>query len=420
MTAEGEEGAAEYESPLEDPPRRMSASELFEQLADGHAPHALDERGHDAMSGGTSSSDDEDASPMSAAEKLAEPPGQVKGRGTLPKVLLSLQDRRSRLVNRLRGQIDKVKRRAKQADAVKFQDKLMFTAGVFNFAMTCYLSGAQPAWIPHVYSAKFLCLIALRLYFYRKEKFGYFLLDFCYFANLVWLWYLWRLPDSIMLFRIAFAFANGPLGMAVVAWRNSLVFHSLDKITSLFIHIEPVLVSYVMRHVLPDQGQSGVRWRTGVPGEGWLDVCWDMIANGLLVYIAWQCAYYLKVQVLDKEKIKRRNRSTESRKYVTSFIFLRDQKSALGSMIRKAPRRHQHCAFAAIQLGCTVFMLLLAPLLYFSAHAHFAWLLFILGYSIWNGSCFYFEVFSARYQEQLRQLQISKNLADDLGAETAP
>jgi hypothetical protein len=34
---------------------------------------------------------------------------------------------------------------------------------------------------------------------------------------------------------------NGPLLMAVIAWSNSLVFHDIDKITSLWIHIYPPL-----------------------------------------------------------------------------------------------------------------------------------------------------------------------------------
>src|SRR4051794_7827254 len=34
---------------------------------------------------------------------------------------------------------------------------------------------------------------------------------------------------------------TGPLAWAIVTWRNSMVFHSLDKITSMFIHITPTL-----------------------------------------------------------------------------------------------------------------------------------------------------------------------------------
>jgi hypothetical protein len=40
---------------------------------------------------------------------------------------------------------------------------------------------------------------------------------------------------------------TGPLASAIITWRNSLVFHSLDKVTSLFIHMYPPLVLTVIR-----------------------------------------------------------------------------------------------------------------------------------------------------------------------------
>jgi hypothetical protein len=46
---------------------------------------------------------------------------------------------------------------------------------------------------------------------------------------------------------VVFVFANGPLLVAIVAWRNSMVFHSLDKTTSLFIHVFPALLTYCTR-----------------------------------------------------------------------------------------------------------------------------------------------------------------------------
>jgi len=38
-----------------------------------------------------------------------------------------------------------------------------------------------------------------------------------------------------------------PLAWAVVAWRNSLVFHSLDRVTSVLIHFLPALYMYTVR-----------------------------------------------------------------------------------------------------------------------------------------------------------------------------
>jgi len=75
----------------------------------------------------------------------------------------------------------------------------------------------------------------------------YFLADFCYWANLLLLVYMWLFPWSETLFAICFALANGPLFIAVALFRNSLVFHSVDHQTSLLIHCVPCFCSYIIR-----------------------------------------------------------------------------------------------------------------------------------------------------------------------------
>ena len=39
----------------------------------------------------------------------------------------------------------------------------------------------------------------------------------------------------------------GPLMVALIVWRNSLVFHSLDKLTSFFLHIFPPITAHFLR-----------------------------------------------------------------------------------------------------------------------------------------------------------------------------
>ena len=52
--------------------------------------------------------------------------------------------------------------------------------------------------------------------------------------------------------QVAFVLANGPLAWAIVVWRNSFVFHSVDKFTSVVIHALPPLVMYCERwHLAP-------------------------------------------------------------------------------------------------------------------------------------------------------------------------
>ena len=69
---------------------------------------------------------------------------------------------------------------------VKLFDKLLFTFGVFNIAIFQYfmLNAPQKYWLYHTFTLSFL--LSIRLYYWKKQKWHYFLLDFCYFTNL-WL-----------------------------------------------------------------------------------------------------------------------------------------------------------------------------------------------------------------------------------------
>jgi Protein of unknown function (DUF2838) len=84
-------------------------------------------------------------------------------------------------------------------------------------------------------------LLLARFVIYRRAKFHYFMLDWCYFCQVLLLVYVHVFPSSPVLFQAVFAVANGPLVIAIVMWRNSLVFHDLDKLTSAFIHLMPAI-----------------------------------------------------------------------------------------------------------------------------------------------------------------------------------
>ncbi|XP_055955467.1 uncharacterized protein LOC130010467 [Patella vulgata] len=57
----------------------------------------------------------------------------------------------------------------------------------------------------------------------------------------------WMAPHQAELFIVVFALANGPMVWAMVVFRNSLVLHCIDKTTSVYIHLLPALLSFVIR-----------------------------------------------------------------------------------------------------------------------------------------------------------------------------
>ncbi|KNC73256.1 hypothetical protein SARC_14184, partial [Sphaeroforma arctica JP610] len=116
--------------------------------------------------------------------------------------------------------------------------------------MTAYFTGGQHQWLPYFYTFKAATLLPFRYVVYNSKKWHYFMLDFCYYANLMLLLYIWVFPDNATLFMVLYSLTHGPLIWAVPLFGNALVFHSTDKMTSSFIHLSPPLVTHIIRFFL--------------------------------------------------------------------------------------------------------------------------------------------------------------------------
>lgn len=132
--------------------------------------------------------------------------------------------------------------------------------------------------------------------------------DLCYFVNLLTLLYLWVFPSSKILFTVCYTLSHGPLAFAIVLWRNSLVFHSLDKVTSLFIHMYPPLTLFTLRWLLPVELQ-----RESYPAI--VDIGSSLhtktaILYSVVFYLIWQLLYYAFIVYGRREKVSRGLRAT--------------------------------------------------------------------------------------------------------------
>jgi hypothetical protein len=74
--------------------------------------------------------------------------------------------------------------RSAMAD-LRMKDKVFYTVGVMNLAITPYILGAMPHLYYLWYTPKAVVLVALRWFDFRKQQKHYLLYDFCYFANAV-------------------------------------------------------------------------------------------------------------------------------------------------------------------------------------------------------------------------------------------
>jgi hypothetical protein len=111
--------------------------------------------------------------------------------------------------------------------------------------------GLAPEWIPILYTVQSGFYLPTRIWTYKRKAWHYFLWDMCYYVNLLDLVWMWFFPSNTIFFTACYLLSLGPLASAIVTWRNSLVFHSLDKVTSLFIHFCSSSSSVSSPHLLP-------------------------------------------------------------------------------------------------------------------------------------------------------------------------
>ena len=90
--------------------------------------------------------------------------------------------------------------------------------------------------------------------------------------------------------------SNGPLMWAIVLWKNSIVFHSIDKVTSSYIHILPSLVTYCFRWS-PTQSQKQALFESDVM---LMDFLWPY---PIIMYLCWQVVYLFKTEWMDRDKL---------------------------------------------------------------------------------------------------------------------
>jgi tetrahydromethanopterin S-methyltransferase subunit B len=131
---------------------------------------------------------------------------------------------------RMRTSVDRLSERWNERTAVTAREKASFIAGVMNIFISGYLIGAHPNWFPTWYTVQLLYFMPVRFYTYHKRGYHYFLADLCYFVNLLVVLSIWVFPNSKRLFISSYCLAMGNNAIAIAMWRNSLVFHSMDKV----------------------------------------------------------------------------------------------------------------------------------------------------------------------------------------------
>eukprot|EP00931_Biecheleriopsis_adriatica_P115634 TRINITY_DN91402_c0_g1_i1.p1 TRINITY_DN91402_c0_g1~~TRINITY_DN91402_c0_g1_i1.p1 ORF type:complete len:344 (-),score=47.66 TRINITY_DN91402_c0_g1_i1:223-1254(-) len=213
--------------------------------------------------------------------------------------------RASRLKRNLsRNEVDGIKDGVKEAlDAVSKQkqqleeeglSQVSFFCGLCNVVVTTYVFAKYPWHLWLLYAAKCVLLIpAWWVSVIKVYNGALFILDFCWIANILFGLYMctsffdlvpptWRYSA----FLVFYSSALGPLGWACVLLSNGMIFHSVEKATSLFIHFTPLVVAWTVMHYHEKLAEV---WPNRFPGPSELQATtfWSVYTHGLAFYVTW-------------------------------------------------------------------------------------------------------------------------------------
>lgn len=249
--------------------------------------------------------------------------------------LQQMDDELKKMRNKVSKRIEGLQQKWMDAKVVRLRDKISFVVGVLNLVVSSLVFALRPEHIPTLYSVLALYFLPLRVWSYTSKKWHYFLFDFCYFLNVANLLFIWVFPNSEFLFTVCYCAAHGPLAFSVATWRNSLVFHSLEKMTSLFIHLYPPFVFTTMVHFMP-RAEANTRF----PALANLKTLngYTSFWFNVTIYLVWQLVYYELIVIRKKNKI-------ETGERINSYSTMSKGKGAVANLLGKAPPKRREPAF---------------------------------------------------------------------------
>ncbi|TGO42452.1 hypothetical protein BHYA_0008g00420 [Botrytis hyacinthi] len=309
-----------------------------------------------------------------------------------------------RYKKRMRDSVDKLGTHWNDTKSVTIREKVSFICGVLNVLISGYLIGGYPELFHWWYTAQLLYFMPIRFYAYHKRGYHYFLADLCYFTNFLCFLSIWIFPQSKRLFISTYCLAMGNNAVAIAMWRNSMVFHSFDKVTSLFIHIMPCVTLHCLVHLIdPSVQQSRFSAiydiRTSPVGSSNHYGLLSMALWSSIPYAIWQLSYHFLITVRRREKIAAGR--------PTSFTWLLKSYSKvwIGKAVLALPESMQEPAFMLIQYSYALLTMLPCPLWFWYRYASASFLMAVFCWSVYNGANYYIEVFGKRFQNELEEMK---------------
>lgn len=265
--------------------------------------------------------------------------------------------RQKKLRETIQRRRQKLLRLVSHPTVIMTKDKFSFVLGVVLIMIIEFVLLVHPDQMGYLYTALLLPLMIARYILYRADLYHYFMYDFCYYAQIMQLFQMHKYPDDVRFAKAMFSIANGPLALAVALWRNSVVFHSFDKMTSMFIHILPALVMFSQRwqdHISKKEFPLFEQM-----DETIVTTLVDFWWHPFVYYAIWQAIYLIKTEIISKKKLEYNTSIMTSLRWM-----VRKKTSASYKLLSRFGEHNQLPTFVCIQAVYTLATFLVCPLLW--------------------------------------------------------
>lgn len=219
-------------------------------------------------------------------------------------------------------------------------------------------------------------------------------------------------PSSKELYYFLFFMSVGALSYALFVFRNSFIFHHLDKMTDLIIHLLPLITMWNIHWSLRGT-QEHKDW-------GFLEVeniHFDMtFVKDVFIafnkgYITWAVLYYTVIMGICRERIQKR-------KY-WSFFQMNTDNSKTGTNLKNKYGIWAAAVYFSAKhyLYCLIIGSVMMPGFFYKTYMAVEVVIYIL-LVVKNGADYYINYFSRKYELNLEQLdKIEKSLDPDTTSE---
>ena len=237
------------------------------------------------------------------------------------------------------------------------------------------------------------------------------MLDFSYFINVSVAIQLVFYPNHLEWFQTNYVLTTGPFCFAIILFRNSLVFHDLEKLTQFCLHAFPPLIMHMVRW---NMMTTKLPIKDGEIDGGSLSLL-GLFVWPLALYGIWLVAYLLITSVFLHNYLRDKD-------VMTLYRYLMTGKEKQGILYRlkilKIGEQFDpdtvigKAVFVFFQLLITVLTIAPVQLFYTYYGLSCAYLVLVFSVACWNGASYYIEIFSTRYHLKFENKVKSSNEKD--------